>query len=165
VDKAVAGDLVLVSAGSGVAAAMDTDRQQGEAGEAGSAAAAAAAGLEDESLLASSADRLAAVHVVTAEEAEQGVFSIDDVVLPLPGHKVVYPEHGTAAVYQEVSCKAALLLAGGRVGVGVGGKAGRCCCATAAAGCSVRVARSCFVWIDVLQGLLASDDASYICYA
>lgn len=111
-DKVVAGDLVLVPAGSGGAAAMDTDLQQGEGGEAGSAAAAAAAGLEDEALLASSADRLAAVHVVTAEEAEQSVYSIDDVVLPLPGHKVVYPEHGTAAVYQEVSWLAWLRLAG-----------------------------------------------------
>lgn len=41
---------------------------------------------------------LAAVHVVTADEAAAGVFSIDDVVLPLPGSMISYPEHSTAQV-------------------------------------------------------------------
>eukprot|EP00967_Tisochrysis_lutea_P066594 scaffold86825_cov19-Tisochrysis_lutea.AAC.2 len=35
-----------------------------------------------------SAARLAAVHVVTAQEAEEGKFSIEDVVLPMPGVRV-----------------------------------------------------------------------------
>ena len=41
---------------------------------------------------------LAAVHVVSEEEAAAGVFSIDDVVLPLPGSCISYPEHATAQV-------------------------------------------------------------------
>ena len=45
-----------------------------------------------------STERLAAVHVVTAAEAAAGNFSIEDVVLPLPGGKVQYPQHETAQV-------------------------------------------------------------------
>ena len=41
---------------------------------------------------------LAAVHVVTEDEAAAGVSSIDDVVLPLPGPMISYPEHSTAQV-------------------------------------------------------------------
>ena len=36
------------------------------------------------------------VHVVTAEEAAAKQFGIERVVLPLPGHEAVYPEHATA---------------------------------------------------------------------
>ena len=35
-----------------------------------------------------SVQRLRAVHVVTQEEADAGVFSMEDVVLPLPGMNV-----------------------------------------------------------------------------
>ena len=41
---------------------------------------------------------LAAVHVVTEDEAAAGVFSVDDVVLPLPGSMISYPEHSSAQV-------------------------------------------------------------------
>ena len=41
---------------------------------------------------------LAAVHVVSEEEAAAGMYSIDDVVLPLPGSCISYPEHATAQV-------------------------------------------------------------------
>lgn len=44
------------------------------------------------------AGRLAAVHTVTAEEAEAGSYDIEDVVLPLPGARVRYPQHDTAQV-------------------------------------------------------------------
>jgi len=39
---------------------------------------------------------LAAVHVVSKEEAESGAYSIDDVVLPLPGSCISYPQHASA---------------------------------------------------------------------
>lgn len=42
--------------------------------------------------------RVAAAHVVTEEEAAAAIFSIDDVVLPLPGSQVQYPRHTTAQV-------------------------------------------------------------------
>jgi hypothetical protein len=38
-------------------------------------------------------------HVVTEEEAAGASFSIDDVVLPLPGSSICYPDHATAQVY------------------------------------------------------------------
>ncbi len=41
---------------------------------------------------------LATVHVVSDEEAAAGMYSIDDVVLPLPGSCISYPEHATAQV-------------------------------------------------------------------
>lgn len=44
------------------------------------------------------AGRLAAVHVVAAEEAASGAFDIADVVLPLPGSRIRYPEHDAAQV-------------------------------------------------------------------
>lgn len=43
--------------------------------------------------------RLAAeAHVVTEEEAAAARYSIDEVVLPLPGCRVEYPRHSTAQV-------------------------------------------------------------------
>lgn len=37
-------------------------------------------------------------HVVTEEEVRAGVYSITDVVLPLPGKNIRYPEHASAQV-------------------------------------------------------------------
>lgn len=42
--------------------------------------------------------RLAAVHVVTAADVAAGTYGIADVVLPLPGSRVRYPDHSTAEV-------------------------------------------------------------------
>jgi len=39
------------------------------------------------------------VHVVTEAEAEAGVFSIDDVVLPMPGHRITLPQNEVAKTY------------------------------------------------------------------
>jgi hypothetical protein len=38
-------------------------------------------------------------HVITQEEAASARFSIDDVVLPLPGARIRYPDHSTAEVW------------------------------------------------------------------
>ena len=43
-----------------------------------------------------SSTRRAAVHVVTEEEARSGAYSIKDVVLPLPGGQIQYPEYKEA---------------------------------------------------------------------
>lgn len=45
-----------------------------------------------------SAGRLAAVHTVTAADVAAGTYGIADVVLPLPGSRIRYPEHSTAQV-------------------------------------------------------------------
>ena len=45
-----------------------------------------------------STGHLGAVHIVSKEEAESGAFSIDDVVLPLPGSCISYPQHTSAQV-------------------------------------------------------------------
>jgi hypothetical protein len=44
------------------------------------------------------AERLAAVHLVSAAEAAAGAFDVADVVLPLPGSRIRYPDHDTAQV-------------------------------------------------------------------
>lgn len=90
-DKVVAGDLVL----------LQSDQQRAEAAESHSEAADSeqllsaegADGLEVAAAAASAASRLASVHVVNADEAAEGKYSIADVVLPLPGGQVQYPKH------------------------------------------------------------------------
>ncbi|EIE24990.1 tRNA pseudouridine synthase D [Coccomyxa subellipsoidea C-169] len=47
----------------------------------------------------------AEAHVVTEEEAASARYSIDDVVLPLPGCRVQYPRHATAQVYRDLAAK------------------------------------------------------------
>lgn len=91
-DKVVAGDLVLLPSeqqqqnGEAGQPSQQQQQQQEEVvdGEVDEADAAAAA---------SAASRLAAVHVVTAEEAAAGRFTIQHVVLPMPGAQVQYPKH------------------------------------------------------------------------
>lgn len=106
-DRVVAGDLVLLlpdqqqqQGGSAAApqqseAITDQQPQQVEDGVVDEADAAVAA---------SAAGRLAAVHVVTAEEVAEGKFTIQDVVLPLPGARVQYPKHEAG---WELYCKLA----------------------------------------------------------
>jgi hypothetical protein len=112
-EQAVAGDLVLLTSEQ---QQQQQDEASAVAAEAGTAAAAAAvdalyeaaeqdgqtaadnaAGIEDEvdaaSGAASAAGRLSSVHIVTEAEAAAGKFSIRDVVLPLPGGHVQYPQH------------------------------------------------------------------------
>ena len=111
---AVAGDLVLPrtaaqQAALGRAAAAEGDGLEGldggeaeeeaEEEEAGGGGGGAGGGR------ARAAAALAAVHEVTAEEAAAGAFSIEDVVLPLPGVEVRYPGHGTAEVYRRVAAE------------------------------------------------------------
>ena len=38
--------------------------------------------------------------IVTAEEASAGTYSLDDVVLPLPGMEVLYPTHAIGSLYK-----------------------------------------------------------------
>lgn len=92
-DNVVAGDLVLVLQDSQAAqvapkqdeAVADSQQQQETEGMDADEADAADA--------ASAASRLAAAHIVTAAEAADGRFSVRDVVLPLPGGRVQYPQH------------------------------------------------------------------------
>lgn len=103
--RALAGDLVLLAPrDSGSSGEQDGGEPQPESG---GAAAAGAVGAGSMGLaaagLSSSAARLAAVHVVTAEEAAAGRWSLSDVVLPLPGPAVLYPQHGTGQLYQQLA--------------------------------------------------------------
>ncbi|CAI5500733.1 unnamed protein product [Closterium sp. Naga37s-1] len=45
------------------------------------------------------------VRVVSEEEAERGVYSIDQVVLPLPGCSIQYPTNSTAEVFHSLAAK------------------------------------------------------------
>ncbi|KAF8060524.1 leucine--tRNA ligase [Scenedesmus sp. PABB004] len=112
VDRVVAGDLVLLprsaAAGAGggdgdAAAAAASEVDQAHAGDDGDAPDAGGAdGDGDEAsaaAAASAAARLAAAHVVTADEAAAGTYGIADVVLPLPGARVSYPRHAAGRAF------------------------------------------------------------------
>lgn len=49
--------------------------------------------LDEDTSAASAAARLSSVHTVTEADAAEGRFSMQDVVLPLPGSRVLYPQH------------------------------------------------------------------------
>lgn len=92
----IAGDLVLPpTAAAAGESTLDEDAME--------EAAPDAEGREAGGMRA--AGRLAAVHVVTAEEAAAGTYDVADVVLPLPGSRVRYPEHDTAQVYQQLAAQ------------------------------------------------------------
>ena len=54
---------------------------------------------------ATAADIFDKVHIVTAEEAEQGIYSIEDVVLPVPGGRVIYPDNEVGGVYKMLAAQ------------------------------------------------------------
>eukprot|EP00891_Asterochloris_glomerata_P003047 jgi/Astpho2/3047/e_gw1.00051.10.1_t len=85
--RVVAGDLVL----------KDADQLEA-AGKFNDCAMAAAVSASERS-----SGRLAAVHEVTPEEAEAGTFSIEQVVLPLPGKSTRTPGHAVAEVYKKAA--------------------------------------------------------------
>ncbi|PSC67745.1 multisubstrate pseudouridine synthase 7 [Micractinium conductrix] len=106
---AVQGDLVLTQSGDAARAAA---RNRGRPRLQEDAEGEAAAGAEGEGRDAAEGDDAAAadedaageeVHVVTAAEAAAGTYSIDDVVLPLPGSQTRMPEHATAGVYASLA--------------------------------------------------------------
>lgn len=116
-DKPVVGDLVFSpSAASGSAPATDTDWLE-DAGAQRVLSSAAAAEQHDtadskelkeesETPLEAMVDSLkrefaARVHVVTQQDLDANKYSITDVVLPLPGFAVVYPQNALADKYRE----------------------------------------------------------------
>jgi tRNA pseudouridine13 synthase len=102
----VAGDLVLPYDAAQRAAARGRSRKQEP-----SEAAPAAAVEQDDAVAAEAVDGEEAevqdlageVHVVTAEEAAAGAWRIEDVVLPLPGSEVRYPQHASSDVYRQLA--------------------------------------------------------------
>ena len=42
--------------------------------------------------------RIDQIHVVTQEDLDAGTYNIEDVVLPMPGFKTIFPKHSTAEV-------------------------------------------------------------------
>ena len=134
-DKAVAGDLVLVN-GSGGASAVAGGAEAVAAEAAGSAAETATAAVpvgEEGGEMEVKAGRLGAVHVVTEAEGTAGGYSIRDVVLPLPGSKVQYPEHEAGGeLYRQLAAADGVVLEGIPIpaaaaaagGSGSGGKGG-----------------------------------------
>ena len=59
-----------------------------------------------------SRQRLACVHVVTRTEAEAGRWSMQDVVLPVPGKSTRYPAHATRLVYAAAAARDGIALPG-----------------------------------------------------
>lgn len=82
--KVVKGDLVLGIEESTEAEKMDTDE------------------VDEETIHLTNVDEVRQrAHILTIEEAESGRYSISDVVLPTPGHDVVYPDNEISAFYTE----------------------------------------------------------------
>ena len=97
-EKVVAGD--LVSMDSATPAQASSAAQAGEAGPRKPADGIAYD--EDEALTAPADERLSSLqtpHIVSEEEAAEGKYTIDDVVLPVPGTDVIYPLNDVAAEY------------------------------------------------------------------
>ncbi|XP_028770719.1 multisubstrate pseudouridine synthase 7 [Neltuma alba] len=55
-------------------------------------------------------ERNSHVKVMTAEDLEAGCYTIDDVILPMPGSRVVYPTNDVAQVYHDWAKKDAISL-------------------------------------------------------
>ncbi|CAL8462051.1 g1582 [Coccomyxa elongata] len=89
-EQAVAGDLVLPS---------------DDATEASSEDAEEAAGDNEGPAQAEQRGRIPEAHLVTEEDAAAMRFSIDQVVLPLPGCRIQYPCHDTAQVYRDLAAE------------------------------------------------------------
>ncbi|XP_075713157.1 pseudouridylate synthase PUS7L [Rhinoderma darwinii] len=68
---------------------------------------------QDTSETSSLSDR---VHIVTAAEEEEGVYSIHQVVLPMPGHSIKYPTNQVGQWYREALASAGLQSCKFRVG-------------------------------------------------
>ncbi|XP_062004871.1 multisubstrate pseudouridine synthase 7 [Rosa rugosa] len=54
--------------------------------------------------------RVNVVKAVTAEDIDNGNYTIDDIVLPLPGSRVIFPENDIAAVFHDLAKKDAISL-------------------------------------------------------
>eukprot|EP00879_Flechtneria_rotunda_P004747 GHRR01005016.1.p1 GENE.GHRR01005016.1~~GHRR01005016.1.p1 ORF type:complete len:819 (+),score=345.29 GHRR01005016.1:316-2772(+) len=103
-DKVLAGDLVLLTPAAAQQQQQTDSPAKGSPAEGSERAEQAAAAAEqsgvdasdasvDEVAVGSLSSRLRSVHLVTADEVDSGRFSITDVVLPLPGSQVQYPQH------------------------------------------------------------------------
>ncbi|CAI5471578.1 unnamed protein product, partial [Closterium sp. Yama58-4] len=116
--RVVAGDLVLCSPPA--ATATTTTSSAAAAAAAAAAGRAAGMGAEGASMRGTEAEAEAEeaaavavearaegeeVRVVNEEEAERGVYSIDQVVLPLPGCSIQYPTNSTAQVFHSLAAK------------------------------------------------------------
>lgn len=96
----VAGDLVLPYSARQRSAARNRSRPGVPAAVAGEVVETDADAAANEEEHVSAAVK---VHVVTVEEAAAGAWRMEDVVLPLPGSEVLYPQHGTADVYLQLA--------------------------------------------------------------
>jgi tRNA pseudouridine13 synthase len=97
-EKVVAGDLVCTD--SATTAQASPAAQAGEAGL--HQPADGVANNEDEEPTAPAEERLSSLkapHIVSVEEAASGKYTIDDVVLPVPGTDVIYPQNDVSAEY------------------------------------------------------------------
>ena len=106
-ERAVEDDLVLPRAQAEAARAANRNRgaqqqqqQQQQQGGDDDGSAAAGGGDDDEAVEEAA---VGVPHLVTAEEAAAGAYSIEDVVLPMPGLESLYPGHDTAEVYRRLA--------------------------------------------------------------
>ncbi|GJP64908.1 hypothetical protein CLOP_g21844 [Closterium sp. NIES-67] len=114
--RVVAGDLVLCSPSAAAATTAAASNAVGIAAAVTSAGGGAEGGGMRGTDAEAEAEEAAAVavearaegaevRVVRQEEADQGIYSIDQVVLPLPGGSIQYPTNSTAEVFHSLAAK------------------------------------------------------------
>ncbi|TYK28794.1 pseudouridylate synthase 7-like protein isoform X2 [Cucumis melo var. makuwa] len=104
IDKVVVGDLVYCKENHTETAAVQNSEEY-EDEDCGDANSYDSCHLEEMCKLGLPTERNKLVKAVTAEDVLSGNFTIDDVVLPLPGSRVLYPANDIAEVYNDLATK------------------------------------------------------------
>ncbi|KAL4035777.1 hypothetical protein IC575_004484 [Cucumis melo] len=109
IDKVVVGDLVYCKENHTETAAVQNSEEY-EDEDCGDANSYDSCHLEEMCKLGLPTERNKLVKAVTAEDVLSGNFTIDDVVLPLPGSRVLYPANDIAEVYNDLATKDSISL-------------------------------------------------------
>ncbi|KAE8637486.1 hypothetical protein CSA_016968 [Cucumis sativus] len=104
IDKVVVGDLVYCKENHTETAAVQNSEEY-EDEDCGDANSYDSCHLEEVCKLGLPTERHKLVKAVTAGDVLSGNFTIDDVVLPLPGSRVLYPTNDIAEVYNDLATK------------------------------------------------------------
>ncbi|XP_023002005.1 multisubstrate pseudouridine synthase 7 isoform X1 [Cucurbita maxima] len=104
IDKVVVGDLVYCKENHTATAAVQKSEENVDE-DCGDANTYDSCHLEEICTLDLPTERNKHVKAVSAEDVQSGNFTIDDVVLPLPGSRVIYPTNDIAEVYHDLAAK------------------------------------------------------------
>ncbi|XP_022159173.1 pseudouridylate synthase 7 homolog [Momordica charantia] len=108
IDKVVVGDLVYCKENHTETPAVQISEYEDE--DCGDTNSYDSCHLEEMCKLDLPTERNKLVKAVTAEDILSGIFTIDDVILPLPGSRVIYPTNDIAKVYHDLATKDSISL-------------------------------------------------------